>query len=332
MQAPQMTPKAWIKAIQSQNTMALSRAITLIESTSPHDQAFTLELFAELAHLLPNLKLGLRLGITGPPGAGKSTLIEQLGMYWLNQGRRVAVLAIDPSSAISGGSLLADKTRMNQLSAHPQAYVRPSPSGQNSTGVNLQVRALISLLELAQYEIIIIESVGVGQLESQLAHLVDYLALIQIPGAGDEWQAMKKGLTEHVDLICIHKADDPKDPTVIAAQSAMQQVATITRRASNLTITRPIIAVSSLKKYNIEHLATTITTAFSHRQTSGQLITQRHDQAYTWFQHECRRRIYQAMTHHPRFKAALNDFNPELHPIIAAHQATKPLLDHLNQL
>lgn len=325
------TPSAWIKAIKAKDVAALSQAITLIESTTKHDQSLMMELFHELANLPPRPCPTLRLGITGPPGVGKSTLTDLLGMWWINQGHRVAVLAVDPSSSISGGSLLVDKTRMPKLSAHPQAYVRPSPSGHGAIGVHPQARAAISLFEVADYDVIIVESVGVGQLEMELALMVDHLTLVQIPGAGDEWQAMKKGLIEHVDLFCIHKADHPNDPKVLAAISAMHHVATITDAETAHTTRRPIMAVSSLTGHNTELLARTITEHWQDQHTSGRLQKRRHRQAQAWFRQECLRLVHGALTDHPAFKAALNQFDADLHPLISAYQASQHLCHQLLQ-
>lgn len=325
------TPSSWIKAIRAQDVAALSQAITLIESTTASAQSLMMELFHEIATLPPRTRPTIRLGITGPPGVGKSTLTDQLGMFWINQGHRVAVLAVDPSSSISGGSLLVDKTRMPKLSAHPQAYIRPSPSGHGTTGVHPQARAAISLFEVAAYDVIIVESVGVGQLEMELALMVDHLTLVQIPGAGDEWQAMKKGLVEHVDLFCIHKADHPKDPKIMAAMSAMHHVATITDADSAHTTQRPVLAVSSLTGHNVELLARTITEHWQDQHTSGRLIQRRQRQAQAWFHQECLRLVRGAITEHQAFKAALNHFDANLHPLISAHEATQHLCHQLLQ-
>jgi LAO/AO transport system kinase len=182
----------------------LGRAITLIESQRAEDRERAQRL---LAHLLPHSGNSLRLGITGVPGAGKSTLIESLGLNLTHEGHRVAVLAVDPSSRISGGSILGDQTRMVDLSRDPHAFIRPSPSGVTLGGVARKTRESLLVCEAANYDVVIIETVGVGQAESMVAEMVDFLLLMLIPGAGDELQGIKRGLIELVDLIAINKAD-----------------------------------------------------------------------------------------------------------------------------
>jgi len=190
--------------IESGDRGALSRAITLAESRRPDDQEQAQELIAQL---LPKTGNARRVGITGVPGAGKSTVIETLGLWLIEQGLKVAVLVIDPSSARTGGSILGDKTRMQALSVSPDAYIRPSPSGGVLGGVSRKTREAMLLCEAAGYDVILVESVGVGQSESELAELVDCLCLLLVPGAGDELQGIKRGIMEMADLVVVNKAD-----------------------------------------------------------------------------------------------------------------------------
>jgi len=190
--------------IESGDRGALSRAITLAESRRPDDQEQAQELIAQL---LPKTGNARRVGITGVPGAGKSTVIETLGLWLIEQGLKVAVLVIDPSSARTGGSILGDKTRMQALSVSPDAYIRPSPSGGVLGGVARKTREAMLLCEAAGYDVILVESVGVGQSESELAELVDCLCLLLVPGAGDELQGIKRGIMEMADLVVVNKAD-----------------------------------------------------------------------------------------------------------------------------
>ena len=183
---------------------ALAKAITLLESTRPDHRA---EADALLTTLLPHTGKSFRLGISGVPGVGKSTLIEILGLYLIDQGHRVAVLTIDPSSSVSGGSILGDKTRMEKLSVHPNAYIRPSPSSGTLGGVAEKTREAILVCEAAGYDLVIVETVGVGQSETAVHGMTDMFVLMQLPNAGDDLQAIKKGVMELADLVAINKAD-----------------------------------------------------------------------------------------------------------------------------
>jgi LAO/AO transport system kinase len=191
-------------AEDSAQRRAIAKAITLLESTRADHRAQADEL---LTALLPRTGKALRLGISGVPGVGKSTFIEALGLYLIAQGHRVAVLAVDPSSSVSGGSILGDKTRMERLSASESAYIRPSPSGGTLGGVAEKTREAMLVCEAAGYDVVIIETVGVGQSETAVAGMTDMFVLLQLPNAGDDLQAIKKGVMELADLVVINKAD-----------------------------------------------------------------------------------------------------------------------------
>lgn len=182
----------------------LSRAITLVESNHPAHEALAQDL---LTRILPQTGKSIRVGITGVPGAGKSTLIESLGCLLCEQGHRVAVLAVDPSSSVTGGSILGDKTRMQNLAHQANAYIRPSPSGGSLGGVGRKSRETLLLCEAAGYDVILVETVGVGQNEITVRSMVDFFFLIMIAGAGDELQGMKKGVIEIADLLAVNKSD-----------------------------------------------------------------------------------------------------------------------------
>ena len=196
---------------------AIAKAITLLESTRADHRAQSDEL---LTALLPHTGKSFRLGISGVPGVGKSTFIEVLGLYLIKQGHRVAVLTIDPSSSVSGGSILGDKTRMEMLSVHEKAYIRPSPSSGTLGGVAEKTREAMLVCEAAGYDIVIVETVGVGQSETAVAGMTDMFVLMQLPNAGDDLQAIKKGVMELADLVLINKSDiDP-----LAAERARLQI------------------------------------------------------------------------------------------------------------
>ncbi len=188
----------------AQQRRAIAKAITLLESTRTDHRAQADEL---LTTLLPHTGKSFRLGISGVPGVGKSTFIEALGLYLITLGHRVAVLAVDPSSTVSGGSILGDKTRMELLSVHEQAYIRPSPSSGTLGGVAEKTREAMLVCEAAGFDIVIVETVGVGQSETAVANMTDMFVLMQLPNAGDDLQAIKKGVMELADLVVINKAD-----------------------------------------------------------------------------------------------------------------------------
>lgn len=213
-----LTPDEYFDGIVNFNRTIFSKAITLLESSLPEHQQIAQEL---VARCLPLSGKSIRLGITGVPGAGKSTFIEALGMHVVEQGHKLAVLAIDPSSARSKGSILGDKTRMESLSVHPNAFIRPSPSAGSLGGVARKTREIIILSEAAGFDVIFVETVGVGQSETAVHSMVDFFLLLMIAGAGDELQGIKRGIMEMADAIAVNKADgDNKIKAEIAKTQA----------------------------------------------------------------------------------------------------------------
>lgn len=196
--------EALAKGLASGERRALARAITLVESTRPEDRQAAEALLARVGGTGAD---ALRVGLSGTPGVGKSSFIEALGMQLVEAGRRVAVLAVDPSSARSGGAILGDKTRMDRLARHPSAFIRPSPSRSELGGVARRTREAISLVEAAGFDVVLVETVGVGQSETLVAEMTDVFLLLLAPGGGDELQGVKRGIMEIADLIVINKAD-----------------------------------------------------------------------------------------------------------------------------
>lgn len=214
--AVKFTPEEFHQGLRDGNIAILSRAITLIESTRKDDKKLSAALIDKI---LPDTGKSIRIGITGVPGVGKSTFIESFGMQLLSEGKKVAVLAIDPSSTISRGSILGDKTRMEQLSVHPNAFIRPSASSGSLGGVTYKTFETILLCEAAGFDTIIIETVGVGQSETEVSHICDFFLLLMLAGAGDELQGIKRGIMELADGVVITKADGSNTEKAKAARS-----------------------------------------------------------------------------------------------------------------
>jgi LAO/AO transport system kinase len=210
-----------LEGVLSGNRTSLAKAITLVESNAEHHFSKAQEL---LQKLLPHSGKSIRIGITGVPGAGKSTFIEAFGMYLCSLGHRVAVLAIDPSSSINGGSILGDKTRMEQLSRNQRAFIRPSPSGGKLGGVHRKTRESMLICEAAGFDVILIETVGVGQSETIIRDMVDFFMLLVLTGAGDELQGMKKGIMELADALIVHKADGANRQRALTTQKEYNQI------------------------------------------------------------------------------------------------------------
>lgn len=266
-----------LTALREGSIRALSRTITLIESTRADHRVRAGQV---LDALLPDTGRSMRIGISGVPGVGKSTFIETLGLHLVGTGHRVAVLAVDPSSSRSGGSILGDKTRMEQLSRHPAAFIRPSPTGGSLGGVASRTRESMLACEAAGFDVIIVETVGVGQSEVAVAGMVDCFVLLQLPNAGDELQGIKRGIMELADLVVINKAD--LDP--IAARLARRQIAA----ALHLLSTRmscwapQALSLSARDGAGIEDFWGRVGDFFARARSSGELERCRSEQAVEW--------------------------------------------------
>jgi LAO/AO transport system kinase len=273
------TVEQFVQGIRSANRVLLGQAITLVESARPDHQALAREIISEL--LARPSDNTLRIGITGAPGAGKSTLIEALGNHITKQGQRVAVLAIDPTSAISGGSILGDKTRMAALSSNHLAFIRPSPSGDSLGGVARKTRETILLVEAAGFNTVIVETVGVGQSEYAVHSMTDLFMLLLLPGAGDELQGIKRGIVEMADLLVVNKADG--DRVHLANQAGAHY-----RNATHLLPPKPsgwtpaVVACSALEGTGIPALWEMVETYHQHILRNGFFRENRRQQAGYW--------------------------------------------------
>lgn len=236
--------------IEAGERASLARAITLAESTRPDHRAAANAL---LARLLPRTGSAIRVGISGPPGAGKSTMIEKLGVDLCAKGHRVAVLAIDPSSTVRGGSILGDKTRMGELANHPDAFVRPTPSSGALGGVHDRTREALLLCEAAGFDIVIVETVGVGQSETAVSRLVDTLVVLLIAGAGDELQGIKKGVLEVADIVAINKADGDNKMRARRARKDFRAALHLVRPRSQHW-SPPVLLASAMESTGLDEL------------------------------------------------------------------------------
>ena len=292
---------------------AMSKAITVLESTRADHRA---RADALLTALLPHAGNSFRLGISGVPGVGKSTFIEVLGLYLIEQGHRVAVLSIDPSSSVSGGSILGDKTRMERLSVHPNAYIRPSPSSGTLGGVAEKTREAISVCEAAGYDVVLVETVGVGQSETAVANMTDMFVLLQLPNAGDDLQAIKKGVMELADLVLINKADIDAN----AATRAMQQIAASLRLLSmhgrdpnDATVWHPkVLLLSALQGQGLEGFWAAVTEFRALQNARGAFAARRQSQALDWMWERIEAGLKQAFRQHPRVRTLLPQLSSEV--------------------
>ena len=258
----------------------LARAITLVESTRPDQQALALAL---VDRILPRAGGAARVGISGVPGAGKSTLIDALGLRLISDGHRLAVLAVDPSSTVSGGSILADKSRMPRLARDPRAFIRPSPSARTLGGVGRRTREALLLCEAAGYDVVLVETVGVGQSETLVADMVDSFVLLLVPGAGDEIQGIKRGIVELADVVAVNKADG--DRKELARRAARDYRAALRYLRPRGSWRPPVLTVSAAEGRGLEPLWGAVERHRAALAQGGGLEARRRDQRRRWLWH-----------------------------------------------
>ncbi|MFL6693722.1 MAG: methylmalonyl Co-A mutase-associated GTPase MeaB [Ramlibacter sp.] len=282
---------------------AIAKSITLLESTRADHRAQGDQLLTEL---LPHTGKSFRLGISGVPGVGKSTFIETLGLFLIGQGHRVAVLTIDPSSSVSGGSILGDKTRMELLSVHEKAYIRPSPSSGNLGGVAEKTREAMLVCEAAGYDIVIVETVGVGQSETAVAGMTDMFVLMQLPNAGDDLQAIKKGVMELADLVVINKADLDGDAATRAQAQITSALRLFTQHGRDRGPWQPqVVQLSALKNDGVDRFWSTVDRFRQLQAAEGRLQARRRQQALAWMWERIESGLRQAFRHDAQVKTLL---------------------------
>jgi LAO/AO transport system kinase len=272
---------ALAQRVKSSDRRALAKAITLLESRRT-DQRRAAD--ALLRDLIPDSGRSIRLGVSGPPGVGKSTFIEALGQKLVASGRRLAILAIDPSSPLSGGSILGDRTRMEELSRHPEVFIRPSPTGGTLGGVARRTREAIIACEAGGFDTIIIETVGVGQSETTAASMVDAFLTLHLPNAGDELQGIKRGILELADAVAVTKADGPFANAAHIAKNQLERALMLARGQSAHAV--PVIAVSSTEGRGLDELWGAITDFIERQKASDRFDARRRQQALEWFRSE----------------------------------------------
>ena len=336
---PQAQPQALLQAVLhgegTPQRRAIAKCITLLESTRPDHREQADQL---LNALLPHSGQSFRLGISGVPGVGKSTFIEALGLFLIERGHRVAVLAVDPSSSVSGGSILGDKTRMEFLSVHDRAFIRPSPSAGTLGGVAEKTRESMLVLEAAGYDVVIVETVGVGQSETAVAGMSDMFVLLQLPNAGDELQAIKKGVMELADLVAINKADiDP-----MAATRAQAQIASSLRLFGqhghpdhahhDTDIWHPeVMPLSALKSQGLADFWSAVTRYRDLQQRSGRFAQRRQNQTQAWLWERIDAGLKARFRAHPQVQAHLPQLSDDVRAgRVAASVAARRLLDLMN--
>jgi LAO/AO transport system kinase len=287
----------------------IARAITLIESGRADHQKAARRL---VQNLLPRTGNAVRVGITGAPGVGKSTTIDALGTRLTSEGHKVAVLAVDPSSARTGGSILADKTRMARLSADPNAFVRPSPSSGTLGGVAAKTRESMLICEAAGYDVVLVETIGTGQSETAVADMTDFFLVLMLPGAGDELQGLKKGVVELADMIAVNKADgDNVKRAKAAAAEYRAALHILTPRSPDWT--PPVVTYSALTGEGIAQLWTTVLDHRARVSKSGELAARRREQQVKWMWAMLEERVFGRLKSDAALKARL----PKLEAAVA---------------
>lgn len=309
---------------------ALAKAITLLESTLPEHRAQADDL---LTALLPHSGKSLRIGISGVPGVGKSTFIETLGLHLIGLGHRVAVLAVDPSSSVSGGSILGDKTRMEKLSVDERAYIRPSPSSGTLGGVAEKTRETMLICEAAGYDIVIVETVGVGQSETAVAGMTDMFVLMQLPNAGDDLQAIKKGVMELADMVVINKSDLDADAATRARAQITSALRIFSQQGRTLVWSPKVMQMSALQGDGVDLFWSEVLAFKASQEAAGEFAARRQHQALAWMWERIEAGLKHAFRHSAKVKGMLPAMMKDVEQgRIAASTAARRLLDAQNNV
>ena len=289
------------RAIRAGDRRQMARAITKLESTRETDHIAGQEI---LESLIEDSGDAIRIGITGPPGVGKSTFIEALGLYLVGQGKRVAVLAVDPSSPVTGGSILRDKTRMERLTVCPEAFIRPSPSGGSLGGVAHRTREAMLLCEAAGYDVVLIETVGIGQSEVAVSSMVDFFLVLLLPSGGDELQGIKKGVIELADALVVNKADGAMETTAQRTRVDYASALDLIRGMSDEWRPRAMVA-SAIEGQGVVEVWGTILEHHELTVANGSFTTRRRDQAKDWMWKLIDEGVARAFKDHPGMAEAI---------------------------
>ena len=314
------------RAIHTGDRATLARAITLIESKRADHRSTAHRLVQEL---LPFTGKAVRLGITGAPGAGKSTTIDVLGTYLTGKGHKVAVLAVDPSSTRTGGSILGDKTRMAQLASDANAFVRPSPSSGTLGGVAAKTRETMLVCEAAGYDVVIVETVGIGQSETAVADMTDFFLVLMLPGAGDELQGLKKGIVELADMIAVNKADgDNVERAKVAAAEYRAALNILTPHSAIWS--PPVVTYSALTGHGVADLWAQVIAHKDKMTASGDLVERRRDQQVKWMYSMLEERLTARLRSDPSVRGKLKTAEAQvaagkLAPTLAVEEIAKLL-------
>ncbi len=303
-----LTVEEYVQGIRAGNRVILSRAITLIESTRTdhHEQAQAI-----IAACLPHAGAAVRVGVTGTPGVGKSTFIEAIGKHVTDAGHRIAVLAIDPTSQVTRGSILGDKTRMAMLATNENAFIRPSPAGDSLGGVARKTREAIVLCEAAGYDVVLVETVGVGQSETAVHSMVDFFLLLLLPGAGDELQGIKRGIVEMADLIAVNKAD--KDKLKLAQQARREYKNALHLYPPKLSGWTPeVMTCSALEGTGITEIWTNIQQYKTAMQQSDFWTINRQQQAKFWLYESIKNDLSNSFFTHKKIKEKLSNVEADV--------------------
>jgi len=311
--------------VLSGDRAVLGRALTLIESNRPDHRHLANEL---LTVLLPSSGGAHRIGITGVPGVGKSTFIEAFGVRMIEHGHRVAVLAVDPSSSVSKGSILGDKTRMEELSRSTAAFIRPSPSGGSLGGVARKTRESIVICEAAGFDMVLVETVGVGQSEVTVADMVDFFLVLKLSGAGDELQGIKRGILELADLIAINKADGDNRPAAERARAEFESALHILRPEGDDQWAPKVVTSSAVTGVGLDEIHDIIVEHHRLMKSNGQLEATRRRQALHWMWSLVDQGVRAAVRQHPRVMSKIEDLERDVvDGTISAAAAAEEILE-----